>query len=82
MQCGSKRRFVELDNGYDTQPVQVVGLSNRNLTGEIISRPTILISKFLTTRVGMEYNETSRTVYEKLPLHGDLQNPVTFVSIM
>ena len=52
----------------------------RNITGEILNKPLRLISKFITTQCGVEYESNSKSVYYQLALYGDLKDPITFVS--
>ena len=79
---GTKRkRYIETDDDYEAEPVQVVGLSMRNVTGEILNKPLRLMSKFITTQCGVEYESNSRSVYYQLALYGDMKDPISFVSL-
>ena len=76
-----KRRFVEaVDDRFNQDSKEVVGLSLLNTTGEMMSPPVDLVSKFLTTRFGMSYESTSKSLFQQQPLYGDLSAPYTLVS--
>ena len=77
---GTKRRYVDLDEHYEYQPVEIIGLSPENINGEIIGQPMRLVSKYVTTRIGLSYESASRSVFSPLPFAGDLSNPMTLVS--
>ena len=53
----------------------------RNITGDILNKPLRLMSKFITTQCGVEYESNSRSIYYQLALYGDLKDPITFVSV-
>ena len=76
-----KRRFVQSDpDKFEEQSRKVVGLSLQNPNCEMMSKELDLVSKYLTTRYGMSYEATSKTVFQQQPLIGDLSAPYTLVS--
>ena len=74
-----RRRYEELEDGYDSAPVQVIGLTERNVFGKMISKPVTLTSAFISTRCGIEYEENAQDLYCQMPLHSDLKDPLTLV---
>ena len=76
-----RRRYEELEDGYDSTPVQVIGLTERNVFGKMISKPVTLTSAFISTRCGIEYEASSQDFYCQMPLYSDLKDPLTLVSL-
>ena len=75
-----RKRYEELDDGYDEEPVHIVGLSMFNVMGKLMSRPMRIPSMFITTKCGIDYEKSSINMYLQLPLYGDLKYPLTMVS--
>ena len=76
-----RKRYEELDDGYDEEPVHIVGLSMFNVVGRLMSRPMRLPSMFITTKCGIDYESSSISMYRQLPLYGDIKSPLTTVSV-
>ena len=76
-----RKRFEELDDGYDIVSPQIVGLGESKLIHGILGSPCFLMSSFMTTRSGLEYEKNSRRLICQLPLYGDITDPLTMVCI-
>ena len=79
MKRGSKRRYEDLDDSYDQKPVEIVGLKINDLYGEVMGPHYRLVSKFITTRIGVNGEGKSRSLFHQLPLGSDFSHPITMV---
>ena len=71
---------MEMEDETTVGSMAIVGLGTSNIFGIMLEKPLRLISKFITSKCGLDYNRSSKSVFCQLAMHGDFQNPLTFVS--